>query len=82
MRKERIDCDAGARRDPETFKFQVPQDAPVTQRRDFVFVKNGEPRRILERDYEEIQRAYVAKWLREAEEEHRQRVAWAGATES
>src|SRR5207245_1725597 len=34
---------------------------PVTQHRDFTFVKDTGLRSILERDYDEIQRAYVAK---------------------
>jgi hypothetical protein len=35
--------------------------SPVTQSREFPFVKDGELRKIIERDYQELQQAYVAK---------------------
>jgi hypothetical protein len=37
------------------------KDSPITQRREFSFIKERELRKILERDYVEIQTAYVAK---------------------
>ncbi len=41
--------------------IDTPESSPVTQTREFSFVGDSELRRILERDYSEIQRAYVAK---------------------
>jgi len=37
------------------------ESAPVTQNREFSFVTDTDLRRLLERDYQEIQRAYIAK---------------------
>ena len=37
------------------------ESTPVTQTRDFSFVKTPELRAIIERDYDEIQRAYITK---------------------
>ena len=36
------------------------EDTPVTEKRDFSFIKRSDLRNILERDYIEIQRAYIA----------------------
>lgn len=40
--------------------IEPPEGAPVTETREFSFVKDVTLRKILERDYMEIQRAYVA----------------------
>jgi len=37
------------------------ESAPVTETREFTFVKNLELRKIIERDYVEVQQAYIAK---------------------
>ena len=38
-----------------------PQKTPVTEIRDFSFINHAELRKILERDFSEIQRAYIAE---------------------
>lgn len=38
-----------------------PESLPVTQVREFAFVSDRELRKVLERDYDEIQRCYIAK---------------------
>ncbi len=40
--------------------IETSKDTPVTQTREFSFVKDTELRKLIERDYIEIQRAYVA----------------------
>ncbi len=42
-------------------EIDIPEGGPVTEHREFSFIKNTELRAILERDYSEIQRAYIAK---------------------
>jgi len=37
------------------------ESTPITERRDFSFVKDAKLRAVLERDYDEIQRAYIGK---------------------
>lgn len=41
--------------------IDTPESTPVTQTREFSFVRDQELRKVLERDYSEIQRAYIAK---------------------
>jgi len=41
--------------------IDVPESAPVTERREFAFVKDPDLRKIIERDYLEIQQDYVVK---------------------
>lgn len=41
--------------------IDTTEATPVTQTREFSFVRNAELRNILERDYSEIQRAFIAK---------------------
>ncbi len=41
--------------------IDTPQAAPVTQSREFSFVRDPQLRELLERDYGEIQQAYIAK---------------------
>ncbi len=36
-------------------------ETPVTQKREYSFVTNGDLRRILERDFHELQRAYISE---------------------
>jgi hypothetical protein len=42
-------------------EIDVPESTPVTETREFSFINDPELRRVLERDYGEIQRAYIAK---------------------
>lgn len=37
------------------------QDTPVTEKKEFIFIQNSKLREIIERDYQEIQRAFVAQ---------------------
>jgi hypothetical protein len=41
--------------------IDAPESTPVTETREFSFVKDAELRKMIERDYTEIQRAYVAQ---------------------
>ena len=41
--------------------IEEEKDSPVTQKREFGFIKDAELRKVLERDYLEIQTAYVAR---------------------
>lgn len=41
--------------------IDTAESTPVTQTREFSFVKDAHLRKVLERDYSEIQRAYIAK---------------------
>jgi len=41
--------------------IDTSENTPVTQTREFTFVKDANLRKVLERDYSEIQRAYIAK---------------------
>src|SRR2546428_564052 len=41
--------------------IDIPESTPVTQKREFAFVKDPELRRIMERDYLEIQQDYLVK---------------------
>ncbi len=41
--------------------IEPTESAPVTQVREFLFVKDAQLREVLERDYSEIQRAYIAR---------------------
>jgi len=41
--------------------LDTTEKTPVTEVREFLFVKNFKIRAILERDYQEIQRAYIAR---------------------
>lgn len=42
------------------------QDTPVTQIKEFIFIQNPKLREIIERDYQEIQRAFVAQCWKSA----------------
>ncbi len=42
-------------------ELESDEGLPVTQRRDFSFISDPDMQKIIERDYSEIQRAYVAK---------------------
>jgi hypothetical protein len=42
-------------------EIEQVNDTPVTEYRDFAFANNAELRKILERDYHEIQRAYISE---------------------
>ncbi|MHB8122927.1 MAG: hypothetical protein ACYDG4_12315 [Desulfuromonadaceae bacterium] len=42
-------------------EVETDEGTPVTETKDFSFVKNSEIRRCLERDYTEIQRAFIAQ---------------------
>lgn len=41
--------------------IEEPADTPVTQRKEFSFVRDGAIRQIVERDYAEAQRAFIAE---------------------
>ena len=41
--------------------IEQPLDTPVTEVRQFAFINDANIRRIIERDYDEIQRAYISK---------------------
>lgn len=40
--------------------IEQPSDIPVTEKRQFAFIKDSDLRTIIERDYSEIQRAYIS----------------------
>jgi len=40
---------------------EEPADTPVTERREFAFIRSRDLRRIVERDYAEAQRAFIAE---------------------
>lgn len=41
--------------------IEQPTDTPITEKRQFAFISNSDLRAIIERDYSEIQRAYIAQ---------------------
>jgi hypothetical protein len=41
--------------------LESTEETPVTQLREFVFIKNLDLRRVIERDYMELQRAFISK---------------------
>ncbi|HEY1247919.1 MAG TPA: hypothetical protein VGE97_02920, partial [Nitrososphaera sp.] len=49
----------------EGYKQHIERESiPVTETREFVFITNHDLRKILERDYEEIQKAFVTRCLK------------------
>lgn len=41
--------------------IEQPNDTPITEKREFAFINNSDLRAIIERDYSEIQRGYIAQ---------------------